>query len=84
MVPPVERFSTAILKYRDAVGKYFPGEKLDYVSLEGYWAANVLIEGVRRTGRLRDEARDRGAVRSSQRNLRFGHARFLAHATSSR
>jgi ABC-type branched-subunit amino acid transport system substrate-binding protein len=54
VVPPVEGYSTAILKYKTALGKYAPGEKLDYVSLEGYWAANVLVEALRRTGRQLD------------------------------
>jgi len=57
VVPPVERFSTAILKYKEALNRYFPGEKADYVSLEGFWAASVLIEGVRRTGRDIDSER---------------------------
>jgi ABC-type branched-subunit amino acid transport system substrate-binding protein len=51
VVPPVESFSTAVLKYKEALGRYFPGEKIDYVSLEGFWAANVLIEGLRRADR---------------------------------
>jgi ABC-type branched-subunit amino acid transport system substrate-binding protein len=51
VVPQVDSHSTAILKYKDSLNKYFPGEKVDYVSLEGYCAANVLIEGVRRAGR---------------------------------
>jgi ABC-type branched-subunit amino acid transport system substrate-binding protein len=57
VVPPVERFSTAILKYKDALNRYFPGEKADYVSLEGFWVANVLIEGVRRAGHEIDSDR---------------------------
>jgi len=51
VVPPVESFATAVLKYKEVLGKYFPGEKPDYVSLEGYWMANLMIEGVRRAGR---------------------------------
>jgi ABC-type branched-subunit amino acid transport system substrate-binding protein len=57
VVPPVEGYSTAILKYKAALTKYAPGEKLDYVSLEGYWAANVLVEALRRTGRQLDTER---------------------------
>jgi len=51
VVPPVESFATAVLKYKEVLRKYFPGEKPDYVSLEGYWMANLMIEGVRRAGR---------------------------------
>jgi ABC-type branched-subunit amino acid transport system substrate-binding protein len=50
VVPPIEGHSTAILKYGADLAKYFPGEKTDYVSSEGYWEASVLIEGLRRAG----------------------------------
>src|SRR5262249_52860274 len=50
VVPPVDSHSTAILKYQQALAKYFPGEHPDYVSLEGYLSTNVLIEGLRRVG----------------------------------
>jgi ABC-type branched-subunit amino acid transport system substrate-binding protein len=32
------------------LAKYFPGETPDYVSLEGYIAAKILIEGLKRVG----------------------------------
>ena len=32
------------------LAKYFPGEQPDYVSLEGYVTANVLITALRRNG----------------------------------
>ena len=44
--PPVESHATAVLKYRAALARYFPGEKPDAVSLEGYWTASVLVEGL--------------------------------------
>jgi branched-chain amino acid transport system substrate-binding protein len=50
VVPPVDSHSTAILKYKQALEKYFPGENVDYVSLEGYLVASVLIEGLKRVG----------------------------------
>jgi ABC-type branched-subunit amino acid transport system substrate-binding protein len=50
VVPPVESHSTAVLKYRAALAKYFPGEKPDSVSLEGFWTASLLVEGLRRAG----------------------------------
>ena len=49
IVPSVDSYSTAILEYKNALSKYFPGEKPDYVSLEGYISANLLIDGLRRT-----------------------------------
>ena len=39
-----------MLEYKNALAKYFPGEAPDYVSLEGYVAANVLIQGLKRAG----------------------------------
>ena len=50
VVPPVDSYSSVVLNYKAALGKYFPGEAPDYVSFEGYLDANVLIEGVRRAG----------------------------------
>src|SRR5262249_1446776 len=38
------------LEERAAVAKYFAGEAPDYVSLEGYVAAGLLAEGLRRAG----------------------------------
>jgi branched-chain amino acid transport system substrate-binding protein len=50
VVPAVSGYSSAVLEYKNALAKYFPGEAPDYVSLEGYVAANVLIQGLKRTG----------------------------------
>jgi branched-chain amino acid transport system substrate-binding protein len=57
VVPPVESHSTAVLKYKAALENYFPGETPDYVSLEGYLAATVLVEAMRRAGRQLDTER---------------------------
>jgi len=51
VVPPVDSASTALIHYRDALVHYFPGEKPDYVSLEGYISASILLEGFRRAGK---------------------------------
>ena len=50
VVPAVSGYSSAVLEYKNALAKYFPGEAADYVSLEGYVAANVLIQAIKRTG----------------------------------
>src|SRR6267154_2516231 len=50
VVPAVSGYSSAVLEYKNALGKYFPGEAPDYVSLEGYIAASVLIQAIKRTG----------------------------------
>jgi branched-chain amino acid transport system substrate-binding protein len=50
VVPAIGGYSSLVLEYKAALAKNFPGEAPDYVSLEGYIAANVLAEGLRRTG----------------------------------
>jgi ABC-type branched-subunit amino acid transport system substrate-binding protein len=50
VVPALEGHSSLVLDYKAAMAKYFPGEAPDYVSLEGYVAANVLITALRRNG----------------------------------
>ena len=35
---------------RDALQKYFPGEKPDFVSLEGYIVGTLFVEGLRHAG----------------------------------
>ncbi|MBC8048539.1 MAG: ABC transporter substrate-binding protein [Chitinophagales bacterium] len=50
VVPAVNDYSSVILDYKNALAKYFPGTAPDYVSLEGYICASVLLEGVRRAG----------------------------------
>jgi branched-chain amino acid transport system substrate-binding protein len=50
VVPALEGHSSLVLDYKAAMSKYFPGEQPDYVSLEGYVMANVLIAALRRNG----------------------------------
>jgi ABC-type branched-subunit amino acid transport system substrate-binding protein len=50
VVPAVSGYSSIVLEYKNALAKYFPGEAPDYVSLEGYVAANVLIQGIKKAG----------------------------------
>jgi ABC-type branched-subunit amino acid transport system substrate-binding protein len=50
VVPAVGGYSSAVLEYKNALAKYFPGEAPDYVSLEGFIAANVLAQGLKKTG----------------------------------
>jgi branched-chain amino acid transport system substrate-binding protein len=57
VVPAVGGFSSAVLDYKNALAKYFPGEAPDYVSFEGFVAANVLIQGLKRTGPQLDTER---------------------------
>ncbi len=71
VVPPVESHATAILRYKAALEKHFPGEAPDYVSLEGYLAAQVLIDALERAGRDLDTERLVDAFESI-RNLDLG------------
>jgi branched-chain amino acid transport system substrate-binding protein len=50
VVPSVDSYASAILKYKTALAKYFPGETPDYVSLEGYVDGTLLLEGLKRAG----------------------------------
>jgi ABC-type branched-subunit amino acid transport system substrate-binding protein len=54
VVPLPQSRSTAVSRYQDLLPKYSLGEKPDFVSLEGYLAASMLIEGLRKTGRELD------------------------------
>jgi len=49
-VPAVSGYSSVVLEYKKALEKYFPGETPDYISLEGFISANVLIDALRRCG----------------------------------
>jgi branched-chain amino acid transport system substrate-binding protein len=50
VVPAVDGYSSLVLQYKTSLAKYFGGEAPDYVSLEGYVAAQVLIEALKRAG----------------------------------
>jgi ABC-type branched-subunit amino acid transport system substrate-binding protein len=50
VVPAVGGYSSAVLEYKGALAKYFPGEAPSYVSLEGYIAASVLTQALKRVG----------------------------------
>jgi branched-chain amino acid transport system substrate-binding protein len=50
VVPAVDGHSSLVLDYKSALAKYFPGDAPDYVSLEGYVDANVLIAALQRNG----------------------------------
>jgi branched-chain amino acid transport system substrate-binding protein len=50
VVPAVDSYASAILKYRAALAKYQGDEAPDYVSFEGYIDGSLLLEGLRRAG----------------------------------
>jgi len=49
VVPAVSGYSSIVLEYKNALAN-FSRRAPDYVSLEGYVAANVLIQGLKRAG----------------------------------
>jgi ABC-type branched-subunit amino acid transport system substrate-binding protein len=57
VVPAVDAHSSLVIDYKNALAKYFPGEAPDYVSLEGYVAANVLIAALKQNGPQLDTER---------------------------
>lgn len=71
VVPAVAGHSTVVLEYKSALAKYFPGEAPDYVSLEGYVAANLLVEALKRAGPQLDTEKLVDTL-ESMRNLDLG------------
>jgi ABC-type branched-subunit amino acid transport system substrate-binding protein len=57
VVPAVDSHSSLVLDYKSALAKYFPGQAPDYVSLEGYVDANLLIAALQRNGPRLDTER---------------------------
>ncbi len=50
VVPALDGYSSLVLQYKSALERYFPSEAPNYVSFEGYVAAQILIEAVKRAG----------------------------------
>jgi ABC-type branched-subunit amino acid transport system substrate-binding protein len=48
--PPNRRDLPAVASYHAALAKYFPEESPNFVSLEGYITARILVEGLKRAG----------------------------------
>ena len=71
VVPAVDGHSSLVLDYKSALAKYFPGEAPDYVSLEGYVDANVLIAALQRNGPQLDTERLVGTL-ENLRDLDIG------------
>jgi branched-chain amino acid transport system substrate-binding protein len=49
-VPAVSGYSSEVLEFKTALAKYAPGVTPDYLALEGFIAANVLIDALKRCG----------------------------------
>jgi len=57
VVPLPSSHATAILRYRELLRRYAPGENPDFVSLEGYVAGTLLVEALKKTGKALDTER---------------------------
>ncbi len=70
-VPAVSGYSSEVIEFKTALAKYFPGVTPDYLSLEGFIAANLLIDALKRCGPQVDTERLVDALEST-RNLDLG------------
>jgi serine/threonine protein kinase/ABC-type branched-subunit amino acid transport system substrate-binding protein len=50
VVPHYDAGATGVIRYREALKKFHPDQHPDFISLEGYVAAQLLAEGLRRAG----------------------------------
>jgi ABC-type branched-subunit amino acid transport system substrate-binding protein len=71
VVPHFDSKSTAVLKYRADLKKYYPSEQPSFISLEGYLAAALFVEGIRKAGDSLNEESLVDAL-ESLRNLDVG------------
>ncbi|WP_315721690.1 MULTISPECIES: ABC transporter substrate-binding protein [unclassified Bradyrhizobium] len=70
-VPAVSGYSSTVLEFKAALAQASPGEVPDYISLEGYVAANLLIDALKRCGPQLDTERLVETLEST-RNLDMG------------
>jgi ABC-type branched-subunit amino acid transport system substrate-binding protein len=50
VVPHYDAGATGVIRYREALRRFHPDQHPDFISLEGYVAAQLLAEGLRRAG----------------------------------
>jgi ABC-type branched-subunit amino acid transport system substrate-binding protein len=80
-VPPLDANVPLVLQYRAALSKYFRGETPDYVSLEGYVAAQILIEALRRSGPVPDQEKVVAAM-ENMHNIELGLGTPIGYSKS--
>lgn len=51
VVPHYESGATGVMRYRSALGEFFPSQSPGFASLEGYVVGTLFVEGLRRAGR---------------------------------
>ncbi len=80
-VPALDTNIPLVLQYKAALAKYFRGEAPDYVSLEGYVAAQILIEALRRAGPALDTEKVIDAL-ENMRSLELGLGTPISYSRS--
>lgn len=50
VVPPPDSMATGVIRYRTRLKEHFPEAEPAFVSLEGFIAAEILVEGLRKVG----------------------------------
>ena len=50
VVPPPDSMATGVIRYRKLLNEHFPEAEPSYLSLEGFIAAEILVEGLRKVG----------------------------------
>jgi branched-chain amino acid transport system substrate-binding protein len=81
VVPSVSGYSSIALDFKNALTQLFPGEVPDYISLEGFVAANVLIDALKRRGPQVDTEKLVEALENT-RNLDMGLGAPLSFSRS--
>jgi ABC-type branched-subunit amino acid transport system substrate-binding protein len=71
VVPAVSGYSSEVLDFKTSLAKYAPGTNPDYLALEGFIAANILIDAIKRCGPQIDTEKLVDALEST-RNLDLG------------
>ncbi|MBI2381193.1 MAG: ABC transporter substrate-binding protein [Gammaproteobacteria bacterium] len=51
VVPLYSGYASGVLRYREAMKRWYPNEEPDFVSLEGYIVASLFIDALQRAGR---------------------------------
>lgn len=81
VVPPVNSAATAVTRYKALLRKYFPSEEPGFTSLEGFLAAEIFTEGLRRAGESLTPESLVDALESI-RNLDIGHGARIRYGPS--
>ena len=86
VVPPLELPESRTLlwgtvEYTELLKKFYPDDEPNFVGLEGFMNAKVLVEGLKRAGRDMDREKFIGAVESIQ-NYDLGIANTLSFSPS--